>query len=298
MTRPDKQTGYDMNKHEIYQKITDFMVASLECGVIPWQKPWNTSETAPRNISGHIYRGVNIWMLLGQEYASPFWLTFNQAVNLGGKIKKGEKGTIIVFWKIMKYEATDTAPEKTIPYLRYYYVFNVEQTEGIPEDKLPKTNLGDKLNFSPIENCENILEAWDDKPNVKYGGSRAYYTPAHDYVQMPPVEDFVGAEEYYSVLFHEFVHSTGHHSRTNRHAKLSDHRFGSKDYSQEELVAELGAAYLCGMAGIENSTIDNSAAYIKSWIKSLKNDPAMLLNAAGQAQKACDYIMQAETVTA
>ena len=298
MTQPETQTGPIMKKNEIYQKITDFFVAKLTQGVIPWQKPWNAIENAPRNISGHIYRGVNIWLLLAQDYQSPLWLTFNQATKLGGKIKRGEKGTIIVFWKIMKYEATDTAPEKTIPYLRYYYVFNVEQTEGIPPEKLPKFEQPEKLNFTPIENCENIIEQWDDKPNVYYGGDRAYYSPTRDYIQMPNTEDFLGAEEYYSTLFHEYIHSTGHHSRTHRHEKLSDHRFGSRDYSQEELVAELGAAFMCGMAGIENKTIENSAAYIQSWIKAFKNDPAMLLNAAGQAQKACDYILQAETVTA
>ena len=274
------------------------MIGKLKDGIIPWQKPWNSVNSGPRNISGHIYRGINFWTLIASDYNSMFWLTFNQVKKLGGKVKPGEKGTMVVFWKMLLVEDEATGEVKRVPLLKNYYVFNVEQTENIPEDKLPVIQQPEeKPEFSPIEICENMIEQWDDKPNVKYGGDRAFYTPNFDYIQMPKPEDFLGAEEYYSTLFHEYIHSTGHHSRTNRHALLKNHTFGSKDYSQEELVAEMGAAFLSGMAGIENKTIDNSAAYIQSWIRSLKNDPKMLLNAASQAQKACDYILQPETET-
>lgn len=284
-------------RNEIYQQITDRIISKLEQGVIPWQKPWHSSGLAPRNIKGRPYRGINPLLLDCENYKSPFWLTFNQAKDLGGNIKKGEKSTMIVFWKMMHKTSTEEVDgeikidHKKFPYLRYYRVFNLEQTENIPLDKIPTVETTPEIDFSPIEKAEQIIAAWDDKPQIKHGGSRAFYRPMFDQVNMPEPKHFISKEHYYSVLFHEYVHATGHETRTARHKSLPNHSFGSRDYSIEELVAEMGAAFLCGITGVENdATAEMNAAYVQSWIGALKNDNRLLLKAASLAQKACDYI--------
>lgn len=283
-------------RNEIYQKITDNIVAKLEQGVVPWQKPWHDNGLMPRNIKGRPYRGINPLLLNSFDYSSPFWLTYKQAKELGGNIKKGEKATMVVFWKLITTAKTTEnnqgeteIEQKSFPYLRYYNVFNLEQTENIPLNKIPQIEHTPEIEFSPIKRAEKLLAEWEDKPKVEHGGSRACYSPMFDNIKMPEPKYFKSSEEYYCTLFHEYVHSTGHKTRTNRHSQLPNHSFGSKDYSIEELVAEMGAAFLCGLSGIDN-TIDNNAAYIQSWINALKNDNKFLTKAASLAQKACDYI--------
>lgn len=295
MIRPEKQTENAM-RNDIYQKVTDFMIKKLEQGIVPWQKPFETGLCMPMNIRKRPYRGVNVWSLLSYEHQSPFWLTFKQVKELGGNVKKGEKGAMVVFWKMLdvqkeKTEDGDPAFENiTVPYLRYYYVFNLCQTENIPVKNIPQIEKPDEIEFTPIQKAEQILSAWEDKPKLKHGKHRACYISFWDAVEMPDEKFFISPEEYYCTLFHEYIHSTGHKSRTNRHAKFPNHRFGSKDYSIEELVAEMGAAFLCAIAGIESKVIDNSAAYIQSWISVFKNNKKFLMNASSHAQKACDYI--------
>jgi antirestriction protein ArdC len=296
MLRPETQTEIAM-RNEIYQKITDNIISKLEKGVVPWQKPWHDNGMMPMNIKGRVYRGINPLLLGSTDYQSPFWLTFKQAKELGGNIRKGEESTIVVFWKMMHKAKTEenadgetVIKQSTFPYLRYYCVFNLEQTENIPLAKIPKIEKPPEIEFSPVRRAEKLLAEWEDKPTIKHGGSRACYYPAFDRVEMPEQKFFKSSEEYYSTLFHEYVHSTGHKARTGRHAQLPNHKFGSKDYSIEELVAEMGATFLCAIAGIENKIIDNSAAYIQSWINKLKNDNTFLTKAASLAQKACDYI--------
>jgi antirestriction protein ArdC len=224
------------------------------------------------------------------KFDSPFYLTFEQAKQLGGNIAKGAKSTLVVFWKLLESEDKDGEKKKT-PFLRYYRVFNLTQTEGIDPKKIPDVNAHDH-DFNPITAAESLVYNWKDCPKIELDHDSAYYAPSIDTVCMPNPRNFFHDEQYYSTLFHELVHSTGHRSRINRHEKITDHKFGSKDYSQEELVAEMGAAYLCGITDMEPTTIENNAAYIKSWIRKFKDDPKVLVMAAAQAQKAVDYIQE------
>jgi antirestriction protein ArdC len=175
--------------------------------------------------------------------------------------------------------------------LRYYRVFHIDDVEGINPDKIPENNSHDH-EFDPIATCEQLIEFWCDSPVIKLDKKRACHIPSLDEVNMPSPRTFFQDEEYYSTLFHELVHSTGHRKRLNRHEKFSNLNSASKDYSQEELVAEMGAAYLCGICGIENATIDNSAAYIQGWLKKLKSDKTFIVSSSGLAQKAVDYILE------
>ncbi len=280
-----------MNKFDLYEVITQKIIDRLESGIVPWQKPWQNAGGMPRNlVSGRPYNGINFWLLLASEFKSPFYMTFEQSLSLGGNIIKGQKSTMVVFWKILEKETSPGTIEKT-PFLRYYNVFNLEQTEGIDISKIPAATVHDH-DFVPIQEAESLISQWLDKPKILWGEDHACYIPQRDTVCMPDPRTFFHDEQCFSVLFHELTHSTGHSSRTGRHEKIKDHAFGSQDYSQEELVAEMGAAYLCGLSGIELKTIDNNVAYIKSWIRAFKDDPKVLVLAAAQAQKAVDYILE------
>lgn len=271
--------------------ITNIIIEKLEEGVIPWQMPW-TIDDIPRNlISNKPYRGINMMLLYhhSQFFNSPFFLTFKQIQQLNGKIIKGSKSFPIVFWKLKKYQDSQTEEKFTIPILKYYRVFNLSQVEGINPDKIPEieTNTHE---FTPIEKAEQLVEFWVDSPNIKLGEPKAYYSPGFDYIGMPDQKYFHSDEEYYSTLFHELIHSTGHKSRLNRFTKNHNHTFGSDDYSKEELIAEIGSSFLCGVCDISHRTIDNSAAYINGWLRKLKNDKKLIIQASGKAQKAADYI--------
>jgi antirestriction protein ArdC len=286
-----------MNKLDLYEVITQRIIERLESGVVPWQKPWRNSGGMPRNlITNRPYNGINFWLLISLKYTSPFYMTFDQVRSLNGNVKKGEKSTMVVFWKILESEEKPGEIKKT-PFLRYYNVFNLTQTEGIDESKIPPAESHDH-DFNPIQAAESIVTNWSDRPKIEWGEDAAYYTPYLDTVCMPNQRTFFHDEQCYSTLFHELVHSTGHGNRTGRHDKIKDHKFGSQDYSQEELVAEMGAAYLCGITNIDQQTFENNAAYIKSWIRTFKDDPKVLVLAAAQAQKAVDYILEHQTVPA
>jgi antirestriction protein ArdC len=279
-----------MNKIDLYEVVTQKIVERLEAGVVPWQIPWRTKNGMPRNMtSNRPYTGINFWMLLCLPYTSSFYLTFEQTRALGGNIRKGEKATMVVFWKILESEDKNGEIKK-IPFLRYYNVFNLTQTEGIDEKKIPDKEAFDH-DFNSIPAADQIIHEWKDCPKIEWNSDHAYYSPSIDTVCMPNQRSFLYDEQCYSTLFHELVHSTGHHSRLGRHEKINDHKFGSQDYSQEELVAEMGAAFLCGITDIEQQTIQNNAAYIKRWISTFKDDPKVLVLAAAQAQKAVDYIL-------
>ena len=279
-----------MNKFVIYEVVTQKIIDLLKAGVVPWEIPWRTANVMPQNlVTQRPYSGINFWLLLCRKDSLPFYLTFEQAKSLGGTIRKGEKSIMVVFWKLLKYQDKDKE-EKVTPFLRYYHVFNISQIDGIDAKKIPITEAFDH-DFNPISAADAIIQKWIDCPKIKWGEDYAHYAPFLDTVCMPDPRTFFHDEQCYSILFHELVHSTGHSSRLGRHEKLSDHQFGSRDYSQEELVAEMGAAYLCGITGIEQETIQNNAAYIKSWISTFKNDPKVLIMAAAQAQKAVDYIL-------
>jgi len=274
---------------KVYEVITDRILESLKQGVVPWRMPWNKTD-APKNLqSGKPYRGVNVFLLSAMRYGSPYFLTYKQCAARGGQVRKGEKGCPVIFWKVGDSKTVDPKTGKPGRYfiLRYYTVFNVEQCDGI---EAPAPTRTDKV-FEPIEECEKIVRAYKTLPHIDHGGDRACYSPSFDRISMPNKEKFEGEEEYYSTLFHELVHSTGHESRLSRDGIMNPIRFASHDYSFEELVAECGAAFLCGHAGIIDHTIDNSAAYIANWASKLRSEPKWIVEAASKASKASDYIM-------
>jgi len=270
-------------KRDVYALITDRIVSMLEDGVIPWRKPWSGESGAPKNLlSGKNYRGINSLLFHCAGYGSPYWLTFKQAKDKGGSVRKGEKGFPCIFWSFAKKENKDTGETKEYGFLKSYTVFNVEQTEGIEYAK-PETFEG-----SPIAVCESIVKNMPQAPKLIVGaGSRACYSPMQDVVNVPALDRYKITAEYYSTLFHELAHSTGHESRLNRDL---DGSFGSDSYAREELIAEMAAAFVCGHCGIENDTVENSASYINGWLDRLKKDSKLVIQAAGKAQKAADWI--------
>jgi antirestriction protein ArdC len=273
----------------VYEIVTQQVIEQLKAGVAPWRKPWSTS--IPRNlISKKPYRGMNVLMLATQGYSSPYWVTFNQAKQLGAHVRRGERSTLVSFWKFGEYSKenieTRETENKTSILLRYYRVFNLEQCEGLSALR------GDEYRpVNPIAECESITNSMPNRPRIE-PNLHAFYRPSADTVGMPERDSFESAEAYYSTLFHELTHSTGHTSRLNRFEEHSaDHQFGSESYSREELVAEFGAAMLSGIAGISPVTLSNSASYLQSWIIRLKSDSRLIVSAASQAQKAADYIL-------
>lgn len=283
----------------VYEIITERITTILEQGEIPWKKSWNAQTQAPRNlISGKLYSGINVFLLLSGRYQSPYWLTFKQAAERGGTVRKGEKGFPVVFWKIDKKQDEETGDEKTVPILRYYTVFNVAQIDGLANVPATEIHSTTEDGAEAIDAAELIVANMPQRPQITHGHTRACYSPAWDRVEMPVAQAFTGPAEYYSTLFHELAHSTGHESRLNRHSTLKNHAFGSQDYSKEELVAEFSAAFLCAEAGISPAVIENQAAYIQGWLKALKNDSKLLINAAAAAQKAAGWIMAREAEAA
>jgi antirestriction protein ArdC len=273
-------------KNEVYERITDRIVALLTQGTVPWHKPWKATTGLPRNlVSKKPYRGINAFLLLAMSYESPFWLTFRQAAALGGSVRKGEKACPVVFWKQLKIADKETDETKRIPLLRYYHVFNVAQCDGLKVNPAvaPACHAGTKP--------ETIVANMPQPPVVKHGMTRASYSLHEDRVAMPDRERFASDAEYFSTLFHELVHSTGHEKRLNRATILESKGFGSDPYCREELVAEMGAAFLCGEAEIAERVVENSAAYIQNWLTQLKNDKTLIVQAAAQAQKAADFIL-------
>lgn len=282
---------------DVYSIITDQITKELEKGVIPWRKPWESGQFKPANaITLKPYRGINPFLLASRGYKSPYWLTYKQANAVGGHIKRGESSTIIVFWKFEVIEPEKPEDERrTRAILRYYRVFNIEQAE-LPEKFLAKLPKPSDRMVEPIAAAQAIVQGYKNAPPIGTGNA-AYYLPREDRIVVPAIEQFPKKEEYYSTLFHEMGHSTGHKDRLGRKGVMEAIRFGSDDYSKEELVAEMTAAFLSGEAGIAPRTIENSAAYIGSWLKVLKNDRRMVVMAAAQAQKAADYVLDRKPET-
>lgn len=277
--RGEKLTTYDIITEKITQK--------LEQGTIPWKKPWKLE--LPKNlITKKPYQGINLLLLTNEDYSSPYWLTFKQAQEKGGHIKKGEKGSMVTFWKVTEKEIEEEGKAgKELKFLlRYYTVFNLDQCEGI---KVPPP--AEPIN--PIQKCEDIITGFKTKPEMRINNrDKAFYLPSQDYISHPPMQTFKSSSGYYATLFHEMTHSTGHEKRLGRfNSKDYNRPFASEEYSKEELIAESGCAFLSAEAGIDNSQLDNSAAYINSWLKALKNDKRLLISASSQAAKAARYIL-------
>lgn len=277
----------------VYETVTQRIVALLEQGTVPWRKPWRGGPGGiPRNlVSGKPYRGINVALLGCQDWDSPWWLTFKQARDLDGHIRKGEKGTPVVLWKWLELAPPGGSAEdetERFPMLRYYTVFNLEQCEGVSH---PAATPPTEPNFNPIDACEAVVSHMPNPPTIERGGDHACYRPGADLVNIPPPHRFDAPAGYYSTLLHELVHSTGHPSRLARKGITELEAFGSHTYSREELVAEFGASFLCVHCGIVNATIDNNAAYIDTWLGRLNSDKALVVVAAAQAQKAADFIL-------
>lgn len=280
-----------MGKFDIYETITNRIIEELENGVIPWRKPWTGLRSgAISRSTGRAYSIMN-QMLLGNpgEY-----ITYTQLQEVGGRLKKGAKKRMVVFWKMMPIEEKDKnnkPVKKIVPFLRYYYVYHIDDCEGI-EQKYPPEKF--KL-FDPIAEAETATYNYLRTSGCRLehvANDRAYYAMKPDKITLPMKEQFDSAEEYYSTLFHEIVHSTGHEKRLNR--DMSGGK-GSPAYSKEELVAEIGAAAILHYFGIETSnTFKNNAAYIDSWLRALRNDKRLIVSAAGKADKAFNLIVQDE----
>ena len=266
--------------------ITNRIIEKLEAGTVPWQKPWSGGSWPKNVVSKKEYRGVNSFVLGCSEFSSPYWGTFKQISDLGGTITKGQHGSPVLFYTWLE-DKSDFEVERKIPFMRFYKVWNLEQTTGVDMSKVPVAvvlNDNEKLDM-----CESIIKNMPLRPEIKFKEARAYYSPTLDIVNMPRMETFKDSESYYSTIYHELGHSTGHKSRLAR-KDFDGNCFGSDSYSKEELVAELTASFLMSVCGIENKTIDNSASYIQSWIRKFKNYKNLLISASSQAQKAFDFI--------
>ena len=295
-------------KTDIYQRITDQIVAELEKGVRPWLKPWNAEHAAgritrPLRANGVPYRGINILMLwaaaTGNGFAAPLWLTYKQAQELGGQVRKGEKGSLVVYANtITRIEQdTDTGEdlERQIPFMKGYTVFNAEQVDGLPAHFYALQEPA----LDPVardERADAFFAA--ARADIRHGGNQAYYAIGEDRVQMPPFEAFRDAESYYATLAHELTHWTRHPSRLDR--EFGRKKWGDEGYAKEELVAELGAAFLSAQLDLTPEPRADHASYIASWLKVLKDDKRAIFTAAAHAQRAADYLIdlqpQAEEV--
>lgn len=283
-------------KKSVFEIVSERILTHLEQGVIPWRKPWMVAGNAPRNlVSGKSYRGINIWLLSALGYESPHFLTFRQCKELGGTVKAGSKSCPIVYWSFTEKEVEDAATgEKKIRrvgFLKYFSVFNLEQVE-LPEGKMPKAEEPVNPDTDPIEAAEAIVKGMPGAPAIiETAEDRACYLPFMDVVRIPRPEFFKSMAGRAAVLFHELSHATGHESRLNRPGVAKFDRHGSEQYGFEELIAEFSASYLCAMAGVENETIENSAAYIQGWSKAIRKDPKLIVQAASQGEKAARYIL-------
>jgi antirestriction protein ArdC len=282
-------------KTTVYDIVTDQVIALLEKGVVPWKQPWAEREM-PQNLLNRIpYKGMNMLLLYAMGFERNFFITPNQLKARGWKAKQGERAVPITFWKWpekKKDENGNDLPvdEKVRPVLRYYLVYNISQCEGIPQNFIPPFEFKDN---NPIESCAKIVAGMPNPPKIRHIDDKAYYMPLLDVVNVPDIKLFNSSESYYSVFFHELIHSTGHSTRLNRPEGMKELGTPEENYSQEELVAELGACFIEAHAGITDTQINRNASYIQNWLNKLKNDRRFIVFAASQAQKAADYILSA-----
>jgi antirestriction protein ArdC len=287
---------------DVYQLVTDQIIDLLDAGTAPWHQPWcNASggSSFPRSLStGKPYRGINPFLLqvtaVSMGYSSPWWGTYDQIKDRGGQVRKGEKGTLIVFWRrYVRKAKTADEQDRDAFVLRYFKVFNTDQADGLTVPPLPGGSATDSVEFDPVEACETALADYyaNDGPQLVYGGNGASYNYVSDIVRMPERSAFESPERFYGTWFHETTHSTGHKNRLARPDLLTFHEFGDENYSREELVAEMGAAFLSGITGIGAVTLPSSASYLASWVRVLRGDKKLIVSAAAQAQRAADLIL-------
>ncbi len=288
-------------KHNVYEQVTNRIIELLEQGVVPWKSPYLSTVGYPRNFAtGKYYSGINIFLLAGLRYASSYFLTYLQAQELGGNVRKGERGAMVVKYGtyIKEAEGTDSeaAAEEERRYLKTYTVFNASQINGID---FPKPEALSE--FTPSEKCDRarqIVAGMPQRPEIKEGFALAFYSPSSDTIHMPERSYFANDEAYHSTLFHELIHSTGHSSRLARRSLMENKGINvngeaRKVYAEEELVAEMGAAFLNAEAGILEAEVENSAAYLQGWIDALKFKDAKgwIVKVAGEAQKGAGFCL-------
>lgn len=285
-------------KRDIYRDVTDKMVTAIEAGIASgnkWAMPWRKLGAGgrPKNAtSGHVYRGINVALLWGAAdefgFSDARWATFNQWKAVGACVRKGSKGSPVIFYKKLAIVDKDTGENKDIPLVRMSYVFNVAQVDNAPDRITNPATLTDRT--LSLEGVDNFIAATGAV--INHGGDRAFYTPSRDFIQMPERAQFKGdtdiaTQGYYATLLHELTHWTGHKSRLDRTKSTA---FGSVDYAYEELIAELGAAFLCADLGISNEPREDHAHYLASWLQAMKSDSRMIFKAASAAEKACDML--------
>ncbi len=283
---------------DVYSKITNRIIADLEQGVRPWMRPWSADHAAgkitrPLRHNGVPYKGINVVMLWSASvmkgYACPLWLTFKQAQELGGNVRKGEHGELVVYANTITRTETNDAGDETereIPFMKGYTVFNAEQCEGLPAQYTAKAEPPALPPAARCEAAERFFAATG--ADIRHGGTRAYYAEGPDYVQMPPFETFQDAESYAATLAHELIHFTKHDKRLAR--DMGRVRWGDEGYAKEELVAEIGAAFLCADLEVTPEVREDHASYIATWLKALKDDKRLIFSAAAHAQRAADYL--------
>ena len=278
---------------DVYEIITEQIIGHLEKGTVPWKQPWQEAGIPKNLVSQRPYRGINVWLLSLKGYEKNYFLTMKQANQLGASISKEQPGHIIVYWNYIDEEKKEENGngklngKRKAPLLRYYKVFNVAQCEGIPEHLLGPV----QREAYPIPACEKIIENMPQCPQIRHKENQAYYNALADFINMPKKGSFKSDESYYATLFHELVHSTGHHSRLSRSTLIQMAEWGSEQYTHEELVAEMGASFLESLTGIFQSEVERNAAYIQGWISKLKHDKRFILSASSHAQKAVDFIL-------
>lgn len=266
----------------IAQTITDNIIKQLKAGTAPWVKPWHSNGVdAPYNpVAKRYYNGINFIQLSMMPASSHYWCTYKQAQDAGAQVRKGSKGTQVIYFSPLVIQDKTTNEEKKIPMLKTYTVFNADQIDGL---ELPKPE--ERTEIQTIESCEEFIKA--QRAELKFGGNRAFYVPSMDYIQLPDRDQFKSTSDYYATALHELSHWTGHESRLKRDFSG---RFGNEAYAFEELVAELGSAMLCAHLKIDGQL--QHASYIESWLKVLKDDPKNILKASALAQKILDYTTQ------
>ena len=286
-----------VEKADVYTRVTSKILADLERGNLTWLQPWQAGHQAgpvsrPLRAGGQAYRGINVIMLwaaaMERNYSCPLWLTYRQASELGGQVRKGEKGALVVYANEIVRTDTDengADVEVKIPFMKGYTVFNGEQIDGLPghfyATQPPLKNQIERLEFA-----EKFFT--NTKITVQHGGNRAFYSVDRDLVQMPEFQTFRDGESYYATLAHECCHATRHPARLNR--DLGRKKYADAGYAMEELVAEIGSAFLCCDLGITPESREDHAAYIQSWLTVLKNDTRAIFTAASHAQKAADFL--------
>ena len=289
-----------MPNQNTYERITEQMLRMLDEGTAPWRKPWTTLGIKPTSLStGKAYRGINhlmLWFVAEEQgYTSPFWGTYKQITERGGQVRKGEKSTTVVLWsQVPDRERKDENGDAVMRwFMKGFNVFNSEQADWQDGTAPVVPELTERSEVDVLAAAEEIVQNYlsNNGPTLTFGGDRAFYRPSSDAVRVPERSQFDGTGEFYSTLFHELGHSTGHESRLNREGVVAEHAFGDAVYSREELVAEFTAAFLCDHVGVLPAVMENSASYIAGWRRALTEDAQAVVWAAGRAQKAADFII-------